>query len=255
MKQYGYLRAIYLSFYSRDLYRDVAKNWGAGVLLYLLLVLALCWVVMIFRIQPAINQGAAQFVEVIVPQLPSFIHIEDGVAKTPENRPYYIKNPETKEVIAIIDTSGKYKNLEEARTRLLITKDKAIYTDNEVIKIKKIPEHFTLRINRAETKEVTLKFMGWLWIILLPLFILVSFLYRLIQSIIYAIFGTFFAVMMGVNTPYATVFKLTMVALTPAIVISTVTDWFGYGFYHHMLLYFILSMAYLIYAIRANKNA
>jgi hypothetical protein len=43
MKRFGPLRAILMSFYSSDLYRGVVRNWrGAGVL-YLTLLLALCW--------------------------------------------------------------------------------------------------------------------------------------------------------------------------------------------------------------------
>ena len=43
MKQFGLLRAIWLSFYSPELYRDVARNWRGFGLLYLTVLLALSW--------------------------------------------------------------------------------------------------------------------------------------------------------------------------------------------------------------------
>ena len=43
MKQFGPLQAIWMSFYSAELYRDVARNWRGSGLLYLTIVLALCW--------------------------------------------------------------------------------------------------------------------------------------------------------------------------------------------------------------------
>ena len=254
MKQYGCLQAMYMSFYSRDLYRDVKKNWGAGVLLYLLLLLTICWVAMMFRIQPTLNQSVVQFIDVVVPQLPHFIRIEKGVLITPENRPYLIKNPETKEVIMIIDTSNKYKSLEEARSHVLITQDKIMYADNDTVKIKKIPTNYEIHIDSAKTKESTLKFVGWFWVILLPVFLLGSFLYRLVQSLIYAVLGKLIAVLLGIRIVYADILKLTIVALTPAIVLSTIAAWLGRGAYHHIWFYFILSMAYIIFAIGANKN-
>ena len=39
MKQYNILQAIVMSFYSKNLYRDVAKNWGGKAFLYLFLFL------------------------------------------------------------------------------------------------------------------------------------------------------------------------------------------------------------------------
>jgi hypothetical protein len=43
MKHYGRLQAVYLSFFSGDLYRDVANNWTGIGLVYLLLLLAAAW--------------------------------------------------------------------------------------------------------------------------------------------------------------------------------------------------------------------
>lgn len=44
MKNYSVFHPLYLSFFSKSLYQDVAKNWKGTGLAYLLLLLALAWV-------------------------------------------------------------------------------------------------------------------------------------------------------------------------------------------------------------------
>ncbi len=254
MKQYGCLKAIYMSFYSRALYRDVAKNWGADVMFYLLMLLAICWACLMFRMQPAMNLGAAQFTDAVVPQLPKMIYIKNGIVSTPEKRPYLVQDPENKELIGIIDTTGTYKTIEEAKSRFLLTKDSFIYHDRTAVKIQKIPSDFNLNIDPVVVKGYAIKFVGWLWVLLFPIFLLVSFIYRVIQAFFYALLGKLFAVLSKTPIVYFDILKLAMVAITPAIVISTIVDFFNMWSNGHFLVYFVLSMGYLIFAIIATKK-
>src|SRR5579872_5684307 len=128
MKQYNYLQAIYTSFFSAGLYRDVAKNWGSGVVLYLMLVLSICWLVISIDVQPKINRFYGHFTDEYLSQIPQ-INIKNGVVKTPKNKTYMITNPDENIVIAIIDTSGKHTSLKPGGAKLLLTKDTLYYID------------------------------------------------------------------------------------------------------------------------------
>ncbi len=251
MKQYGFLQAIYMSFYSRALYRDIAKNWGAEVLLYLFMLLAICWIVLMFQIQPALNRGVKLFADTVVPQLPEMIYIKEGIVSTPEARPYFVRDSETQKVLAVIDTTGKYTTLEETQSSFLLTKDTVIYADKNAVRIQKLPTTLTKDINPTQVKEVAIKFVGWLWVLLLPILLLSSFIYRLVQALFYALLGKLFAVLSNISIYYFDIFKLAVVAITPAIVITTVVEWLNVWQHGHLLIYFILSMAYLIFAIRS----
>jgi hypothetical protein len=254
MKQYGWLNAIYLSFYSRNLYRDVAQNWGIGTFFYLFLLLTICWAVLMFRIQPAINLVAASVINDVTPQLPKIVTIKEGRVITPENRPYIVRSSDTKEIIVVIDTSGKYTNLDDLKTSFLITKDKVLYSDdNDVVKMYKIPGDFNTDIVPVTIKNVILKMINWLWIILFPVFLMGSFFYRVFQSILYAIIGKLFAVLANIKITYVEIVKLAMVSITPTIIIGSVLEWFGIWF-HYSIVFFILASAYLIFAIGANKD-
>ena len=128
MKQFSCWQAIYKAFYSRDLYRDVVKNWDVDVVLYLLYILAVCWIIALINTQNNFIHQFNREINGIVAQIPEII-VKDGVAKTKINHPYTVKNPVSNEVIMVIDTSGRYQHLKQINTPLLITKTKAAEAD------------------------------------------------------------------------------------------------------------------------------
>jgi hypothetical protein len=254
MRQFGYLQTIYKSFYSRELYRDVAYNWNGAIFLYLLILLFLTWSITMFTVQPVINSVSQKMSDKIVPQIP-VITIKDGIASTPQNKPYLITDPENKELIAIVDTSGKYKQLDDSKASMMMTKTELMFKDHQnSIRIQKIPTTVNVVIKPDVVKQKLIHFVGFSWVVLLPFLILGSYFYRLIQGLIFAVIGMIFAALMGIRVKYSTVYKLTIVALTPAIVLSTIFNLFGIYFYLQMLSYFVISMAYLIFAIGSNKK-
>lgn len=255
MKQYSCFQAMFMSFYSRNLYRDVAKNWGAGVILYLFILLFIVWGIMMFQIQPNINQGFRELVNKYGSQMPE-LTFANGILTTPENKPYMIVNPSTGQPVAIIDTSGQYQNLDSAPKNVgfLLTKTTMFYVDNnQSIREQKIPENFKSDIKPEDIKSFGMKFVGWAWVLILPFLLIGSFLYRLIQALIYAIIGKIFGAVSGSQLSYSEILKLSMIAVTPAIVLATILDMCMVVFHFQFLLYFIISMIYLFFAISANK--
>lgn len=254
MKKYSCFEAMYMSFYSRDLYRDVAKNWGAGVVLYLFILLFICCASMMFVYQPMINVAFKQLVDKIGPQVPP-MSISNGVLSTPENRPYVITDPDTHQVTAIIDTSGKYTNMNTvpSGTMILITRDTTYYLDDSTLKVNKIPSNITVDIKPAQIEKVGVNVVHWTWVFFLPALVLGAFIYRLLQSLIYAAFGKFFAALSNVQLNYNEVLKISMIAVTPAIVLSTVLGWFHIEFPFEWVVYFVISMVYLNFGIAANR--
>lgn len=254
MRNFNYIQSIYKSFYSKALYRDVAMNWGGGVVLYLFFLLVLCWSVSMIKIQPIITVAAHQFSEQIVTQVP-FLKIKDGIVSTPANHPYFIKDPETQKTILIIDTSGRYKTIEQAQAPMLLTKDTYISVDkNNVSKTYQLSNKLTMNIDPLIVKNYIIRWSPWLWVVLLPFFILMSFLFRLIQGLVYACIGKIFALLAGVRISYAKVLKLSFVSVTPAIILETIVDLANIDFQREFLIYFILAMGYLLFAILANKK-
>lgn len=254
MNRYNMLQAIYMSFYSKDLYRDVATAWGAKTFLYLLILLTLSWILLSYQIQHALNLAYQHNSDKIVEQIP-VITIKDGKISTPENRPYIIVNPDSKEKIAIIDVSGSYKTIEQAQTPILVTQTQLITQPKEgETKINEIPANFNFVADPKVIKGYVEKYLGFVWIVFLVLFTIGSYIYRVIQALLYAIIGRVGSALFGFHLNYDKILSIAMVAITPVIVLSTILDFFGVVFPYESLLYFFLAMFYLFYGMSANKS-
>lgn len=257
MRRYGYWQAIALSFYSRDFYRDVKQNWGANVIPYLFLVLTLGWLPLLYALQIKMNRELPPIVQSIAPQFP-IITIKNGIISTPENKPYFIKDADSKQVLAIIDTSGRYTNLDKTPADFLVTKSTLMTrTNTNTVKIQTISTSLSATLNPTELSQKVLTFSQWLWMILLPLFLLISGIYRLMESLVYAGIGKLYTVVMKFPEPtftYQSILKLAIVALTPVIFVNTIVAVTIGSFPYQFALYFVIVMYYLYFAIKVNRS-
>lgn len=253
MRSYNILQAIFMSFYSKNLYRDVAINWGGKAFLYLLFLLALSWIAVTYQIQHGINQIYYRNSDKIIAQIP-ILHIQEGKVSTPENRPYFIKDPDTNKEIAVIDTTGQYTTLEQTQTTLLVTKDTIITrTKPDEIKSFEIANSVNGIINPEQVNSFVKAYIGYAWIILFLFFVIFSYFYRIIQALIYALIGKIFSSIMGIRLTYGQIILIAMVAITPVIIVSSLFEFFNVSFPYHNLFYFALALIYLCYGISANK--
>lgn len=255
MQEYKWYHAIFMSFFSRNLYRDVANNWGGKAFLYLLLLLALSWIAETIFFQLGLNQWYRADSDKIVYQIPEMT-IKNGVLSTPENHPYIITSPDDiNKRIAIIDATGQYQTLEQSKTDLLITKTQIISQSrpNE-IKINSIPSSLNIVIEPKVVNQYAKDYLNFAWILFFPFVLFFTFLYRVCQALIYSVIGKIFSGISGADLEYGKILQVSLVAITPAIVIATILDIFSISFRYEYLLYFVLAMIYLYFGISANKN-
>ena len=218
-----------------------------------MLVLSVCWFVLSIDIQPRINRFYGHFSDQYVSQIPQIV-IKDGKVKTPKNKPYMITNPDDKDIIAIIDTSGKHTTLKPGRTKLLLTKDTLYYFDGQgKLNVNQISPSLELEVKPVELNQTIAKVVGWTWLIVFPALLLISLTYRLVQALAYAVIGKVFAVMSDIPLRYLQIVKLSIVAVTPALIVGTLLDFFAISFHFEWGFYFVLTMAYLAFAIRMNE--
>jgi len=123
---YRYWQALYMAFYSRRLYVDVIRQWrgfGAG---YVLFVITLASIPLSISMISEFNQYFDEQLVLPFKKLPTFV-IKDGNVLFNKPMPYYVKS--NGEVVSIIDTTGKIKNIDETppMVNLLITKDKIYF--------------------------------------------------------------------------------------------------------------------------------
>ena len=224
MSKYNIFQAIYMSFYSRKLYQDVAKNWGGKAFFYLFVLLALSWIAQTYAIQSALTLLYAHESDVFVAQFPALVVIK-GKITTPENKPYLIKETGTNKLIAIIE-----------------------------VRIYQLPSAFSATINPVTINGYVKSGIGFAWIFIFIFVMTFSFIFRLIQVLLYSIIGKIFSAITSSKVCYGTILQITIMAITPSIVLATIFDLLRCSLPHQHLVFFILSMFYMCYGIRANKS-
>lgn len=254
MSQYSIFQAVYLSFFSRKLYRDVASTWGGKAFLYAFFILALSWIGSIILIQQKISHGYVRYSSSLVEQMP-VVTVTAGKVSTPEKKPYVITEPTSKETIIVIDTTGHYQTLAQANTDYLVTEDAIITKDGDTTKITKLPVSLTHVFEPNIMNEHIKRWINYLWIVMLPGLTLISFIGMLIKSIIYGIIGRVFSAMTGAGVSFFQCMGLYCVAATPALFVWTVISTSQYYFPHQGLVLFTLVLIYLFFGILANKPA
>ena len=256
MKKFSIIHIPVLSFFSKELYMDVALNWkGVGTALgYLLLLLAVCWIPTMIEV----HIGFADFVDneapKVVEQVPE-ITIIDGQVSIEEPQPYYINDPDSGNVMAIIDTTATITSLEDPNALCLLTKTSIMWQESEFE---------TRTIDLSEVENFVLnseRIMGWLHtaekflaIIIYPFVLLGSYLYRIVQVLIYAAIGLLFASRCKVTLSYAALLRLAVVAVTPCMIVKTILGIVGVHLPYAALIYLLAALAYLFFAVQATDQ-
>lgn len=143
-----YLKTIFSSFYSKDTYKNALQEWrGYGLkyffLLNFLLSIIICtkWAILVTNIKPTliaekimgfvVSEPTLTFEENItrffnlIHQIPA-IKLRSREIVTEVEQPYLIIDPISSKSFAIIDTTGKTKDLLDNSASVLLTKDSLI---------------------------------------------------------------------------------------------------------------------------------
>jgi hypothetical protein len=252
MKKFSIIHIPILSFFSKELYREMGLQWKGICFGYLFLLLAICWIPMMVRI----NTGFADFVKnnapPVVEQVPE-VTITDGGVSIQEPQPYYIKIPDTNDILAVIDTTGSIDSPQDVNAFCLLTKTNIIMKQSNFE---------TRTYDLSQVKSFTVSGDGimkllhiikkFLFIVLYPFALLGSYVYRIIQALIYAAIGLLFASACKVSLSYGALLRLAIAAMTPCMIIKTVLGLAGvYIPCVATLLYLLITLAYLYFGVHA----
>jgi len=255
VKRYGIFHPLLLSFYSPSLYRDVAENWKGVGFLYLLLLLSLAWIHPIMRLQQTTVSLMQTLGPAVLEQVPT-ITIRQGEVAISEPQPYVITIPGSDTPLAVIDTTGQ-TTPENTQAFLLLTKRQAIVRKNlHETRTYDLAGIQDLTVDRTTAKRILDGCQRWLAVLSYPLALLGSYAYRILQVLIYAAIGLLFARLLKAPLEYPELLRLSSVAVTPAIVADTLRGVAGFGSSLASWFFcFLLSMGYLLFAVRANSSA
>jgi hypothetical protein len=242
-----------LSFFSRDLYRDVRTNWKGTGFLYLLLLLSITWLPVMAKLHGVMSEGIKQEAPKYIVQVPK-ITILHGEVSIDRPVPYTISDPDSSTPLLVIDTSGSVTSFEQTTALALLTKNKFMYresngTETRIYDLSKI-EDFSL--DRDRVNGWVQAFGKYFSVVAYPVALAASFVYRILQMLLYAAIGMLFVKMLKAPLDYPTVLRLASVSITPVILLSTLQMLTGLHIPAYWLVCFVIAMGYLFFAVKSN---
>jgi len=253
MRTFSFFQAMGLSFFSKDLYRDVGRHWTGTGMLYLLFLMAIAWLPPMLKMHFDVGRKMQQMAPQMAKDVPH-ITIKKGILETDPPGRHELKDPDTGKTIAIIDASIDSINLDELpEDVIVVTRTKLVMKqkDRRQTRIQDLAgiDRFSMDRNDAER---WLRAAGkWMATALYPFALLFSFIYRICQLLIYAAIGLAFA--RGL-VPYPILMRLTAVAVTPAVLVDSLHDVVGAPVPMWWLICFLIAMFYLHFAVQAMNE-
>ncbi len=320
MKQFSGWQALFLSFCSPALYRDVARSWTGLGFLYLLAVISITSLFVSIQINNWVAQVIDQNVSPICEQMPK-LSIDNGKATIDKTCPYKVTDPKTGRVIitfdtrdseavtenlsegAIVVTSSKLimvtpkgshaynnknitKDADATKTEAFDSEPKAktagtgtrrilsgavkpstatfsdpnmsnssdareINTKDVNVDFSTVP-HFSL--DRSSLSDLAQFYKRWTWLFAFGLLMPMYFIFCLIQVLIYGLFGMAMSRMVKSELSYAALVRLSVVALTPVLLIDCALKVRGIFFSSWGPVALLITLAYLFFAVKANSQ-
>lgn len=254
MSKYTIFHIPLLSFYSTDLYRDMAFNKKGIGFGYLFLLLAVCWLILVIAADSYISESLDKYAPALINQVP-VITITDGQASIEESQPYYIDDPESGAPIAVIDTTGTINSLDDTEAVVLLTRTHAIFEKNQFE-----TRSFDLRevgdfvIDRNLLEGLVDATKTYTPFVIYPIALAGSYFYRIIQMLIYAAIGLIFVSICKAKLDYDQLLRLSVVAVTPCILINTLLMVIGAKLPMAGFMFFALAMIYLYLGVKATTH-
>lgn len=251
MKYFNFFLAIPLSFYSPALYRQVGKMWRGRSFLYMLILLAICWVFIAWVNTHIICRTISSLTDTVIAQMP-VIHFKNGIASIKQTEPVYIKVDNS--VFAIIAPQDNF-DINQSEATLFVKKDGVIVkVGGGQVKTYSFDKTLNISFGAQELKNFVVHIKNLtLPIIFLGLYlsgIVFSYIFYVIVSLLLGGLSKILALILKKDLTYAGAISISLILLTPIIILATVLDIAQIYLPYRYLIYFLISLGYLIYVVR-----
>jgi hypothetical protein len=253
-RRYSRFAALVLSFFSPEVYRDVARRWRGFGFWYLVLLLFICWLPIAIKA----HTGFAQFVQHDAPRvLAGFpaITITNGVVSIDRPEPYVWRDPDNNQVILYVDTSGAFDLPAGTGAKARLSRSQLVVEQNQydtrTYDLSQVKSFF---VDKARVIGWLDMAIPWVGLAIFALGMLGSLIWHLIQILIYGAIGLLLAMMMRARLEYPALLRLSAVAITPAMLLDTFLGTAGVRVPYSFLIFLVLELAYLAFAVKANAE-
>lgn len=259
-RRYGEFLAVAFSFFSAELYRDVAARWRGIGFRYLVLLMLLTSIPEAIKFQVWFADFLDHDAQPLIDDFPT-LSILNGEVSIAEADPYLWRDPKTGQVLLYIDTSGAFDRPEAPDATFRLSRKELQIRNTTppwIVPVARIEPFLTRFAGKSGTID-KLRLRAWLdwWakrigIVYFALAMITGIIGHLLQIFIYGVFGLVICAILGVTLDYSVLVRLALVALTPACVLGTLLILTGISIPFSNPLFFVIEISFLAFAVKAN---
>ncbi len=250
--EFGYAHAPILSFYARPLYQDVARRWRGTGLGYLLFLTALLAIPDAARLQVELNRALSDETPRALKDIPTLTVKAGGLSAEVDQPATILEDPTTHQPLIVLDTTGTITSLDATPARALFLKDRILMrrADNSV------GETSLATLDDLTLDPVTVITMlgaarRLMVLVAYPMGVLFSFGWGVLVVLLLTWAARMMVQRIEGNVATPVLMRLTIMALTPSLLVTALLDAFSLQIPLAFLLRALLTMGYLSFALQA----
>lgn len=279
-------KAVYLAFYSADIYIDAARSWKGLGFQYLVLLLVCLWTVTALNVHFIVSAYLDDYLIPLVEQIPELM-ITNGVMRMKSDKELlYVKDPRDGRVLITFDLrpelaadpaatnpaatdpptdpatsqaadeaepAGAPEFKEPEQDGIYVYPRKMYFKSKSQFQPIDFQSSWESPYKPASFLPYLTRFKTWIGPLVLAVFWLASFVLCAIQALIYGLIGKLIALMNKCPLTYQQIVRISVVALTPVLILDTLQKLVGMGLPAWTLASIIIAVAYIYFGVRANS--
>lgn len=252
-RKYNMLQIPLLSFFSKGLYADMALRWKGVGLIYLFLLLCICWAAIAYQMQTQFSKFLNQEeVAEMLDKIPD-MSITNGVISVDVTQPYYVSDPDSGKTIFVIDTTGQLTELPDADAIILVTRSKIIarQSPHEVREYDLSGMQGEFKISQEKIRQWMGLIGKWSGVAIFAAALPLSFIYRVIVLLFLALVGLAMNSGFGGNIGFGGLMRIAVAAMTPSIIVRTVLRLIEFDFPFRGMLLLVVTILLVVYGVKA----
>lgn len=255
-KRFPFPAGYAFSFFLPALYDDVARRWKGAAIGYLTLLTFVCWAIGCWSFYHQLQIFSDREVPRFTEKLPPLTY-QDGKVSTPEPRAYPI---EVHGVPFLLIDTVNATSQEERDSYPMVLTDTQLITENQssqrTYEISEFAEILKSGTMTAKDWLQTIReLIFWAFIFIAPLWLIFSFVLYLVWALILSLLALLMNSILSKGLDYPPLYRLSIVALTPALIISTVLDVAGVHVPWGFLGFLGLTILYVIFAVFSVQDS
>ncbi|MDA8104571.1 MAG: DUF1189 domain-containing protein [Nitrospiraceae bacterium] len=251
MQRFTIIHPLYMSFFSKALYRDVGRNWKGHGFVYLFALVAFCMIPFVLITQSAISDFLNNEAPKIIRQMPD-VTINKGKLSIDRPEPYFVRDEKTGEPLILFDADDKADLKERAKVPILVLRSEIIVRgEGGQVRHLALSDVDGFHSDRRLLYDWLDALDESMAMVLYPFAVAFSLIFRVLEVVVFAAAGRVFAKSLNARLTYPALMRLSAVALTPPMMVGAVFNVTGVAVPFWWIAGIPITLAFLYYGIRA----